>query len=176
MPTVFKTSKLVSWCYGMNTRCPLSLVTITKDLFFFVNAAAESVNCFLFLNNLQKHFCYLTYKKKKNSSNTLKIYRNIYRKNLLAIMWQLRARWTLLYVVHFISHTKSGCFSTCFIDSVIFYLFPILSHVFRYLFIISSSVLEQAGFFEIEGVISSNPTWQCLYFFFFCIDINLRAC
>ena len=31
--------------------------------------------------------------------------------------------------------SKSGCFSICFIDSVIFfYLFPILSHVFRYFF------------------------------------------
>ena len=69
-----------------------------------------------------------------------------------------------LDVVQSISHTKSDCFSTCFIDSVIFYLFPMLSHVFRYFFIISSSVLEQAGFSEIESVISSNPTWQCLYF------------
>ena len=44
------------------------------------------------------------------------------------------------------------------------------SHLFpRFiiLFIISSSVLEQAGFSEIEGVISSNPTWQCLNFVFF---------
>ena len=67
-------------------------------------------------------------------------------------MWRLRARWTLLDVVQAISHTKSGGFSTCFIDSAIFYLFPILSHVFRYLFIISSSVLEQAGFSEIITV------------------------
>ena len=34
MPTVFKTSKSMSWHYGMNTRCLLSLVTIKKDLFF----------------------------------------------------------------------------------------------------------------------------------------------
>ena len=39
------------------------------------------------------------------------------------ILWRLRARWTLLDVVRSISHTKSGCFSTCFIDSVIFYSF-----------------------------------------------------
>ena len=91
-------------------------------------------------------------------------------------LWQLRARLTLLDVVQFISHTKSGCFSTCFIDSAIFYLFPILSHVFRNLFIISSSVLEQAGFSEIEGVISSNPTWQCLHSVFFVRNINSRAC
>ena len=53
------------------------------------------------------------------------------------------------------------------------------SHLFpRFiiLFIISSSVLEQAGFSEIEGVISSNPTWQCLHFVFFCIHLNSRAC
>ena len=33
-----------------------------RSLFFLFNAAAESVNCSL-LKNLQKHFCYLTYKK-----------------------------------------------------------------------------------------------------------------
>ena len=92
-------------------------------------------------------------------------------------LWRLRARWTLLDVVQSMSHPKSGCFSTCFIDSAIFYLFPIFSLVFRYLFIISSSVLEQAGFSEIEGVISSNPTWQCLYsVFFFASNLNSRAC
>ena len=64
-------------------------------------------------------------------------------------LWRLRARWTLLDVVQSISHTKSGCFSTCFIDSAIFYLFPIFLHVFHYLFIISSSILEQTGFSEI---------------------------
>ena len=44
-------------------------------------------------------------------------------------LWRLRARWTLPDVVQSISHTKSGCFSTCSIDSAIFYLFPIFSHV-----------------------------------------------
>ena len=91
-------------------------------------------------------------------------------------LWRLRARWTLLDVVQSISHTKSGCFSTCFIDSAIFYLFPILSHVFRYLFIISSLVLEQAGFSEIEGVISSNPTRQCLYSVLFSLFWLLHRC
>ena len=96
---------------------------------------------------------------------------------LLFELWQLRARCTLLDVVQSISHTKSDCFSTCFIDSVIFYLFPMLSHVFRYFFIISSSVLEQAGFSKIESVISSNPTWQCLYFVCFLHSYeNSRAC
>ena len=54
---------------------------------------------------------------------------------------------------------------------------------FVILFIISSSVLEQAGFSEIEGVISSNPTWQCLHFVFFLhsfkfaclLEINIRS-
>ena len=51
-------------------------------------------------------------------------------------LWRLRARWTLPDVVQSISHTKSGCFSTCSIDSAIFYLFPIFSHVL--LFCLSS--------------------------------------
>ena len=58
-----------------------------KNLSLF-NPTAESVNCSLFLKNLEKHFCDLTYKK-KTSSNTLKIYRNIYRKNLSAIIFRL---------------------------------------------------------------------------------------
>ena len=51
-------------------------------------------------------------------------------------VWRLLARWTLLDVVQSISHTKSGCFSTCSIDIAIFYLFPIFSHVL--LFCLSS--------------------------------------
>ena len=51
-------------------------------------------------------------------------------------LWRLNARWTLLDVVQSISQTKSGCFSTCSINSAIFYLFPILSHVL--LFCLSS--------------------------------------
>ena len=46
------------------------------------------MNCSLFLKNLEKHFCNLTYKK-KTSPNTLKIYRNIYRKSLSAIIYRL---------------------------------------------------------------------------------------
>ena len=85
MPTVIKTSKLVSWRYGMNTQCQLSLVTVKKDLyiFFLVNATAESVNCSLFSNNLQKHFCYLTYKK-----NFLKHIENL-PQHLSAIIYRL---------------------------------------------------------------------------------------
>ena len=45
------------------------------------------------------------------------------------VLWRLHARWTLLDVVQSISHMKSGCFSTCSIDSAIFYLFPIFSHI-----------------------------------------------
>ena len=48
-----------------------------------------------------------------------------------------------------------------------FLSFSYLLPRFIILFIISSSVLKQAGFSEIEGVISSNPTWQCLNFVFF---------
>ena len=52
-----------------------------------VDAAAESVNCSLFLKNLEKHFCDVTCKT--TASNTFKIYRNIYRKNLTAIIYRL---------------------------------------------------------------------------------------
>ena len=37
----------------------------------------------LFLINLEKHFRNLAYTKKKTSSNTVKIYRNIYRKKFM---------------------------------------------------------------------------------------------
>ena len=84
-----QTSELVSWRYGKNTRCPLSLVAIfKKSLFVLFNATAESVNYSVFWKNVQKHFCNLIYKK-KTSWNTLKIYRNFYRKNLSAIMYRL---------------------------------------------------------------------------------------
>ena len=36
-----------------------------KFLFALFNPTTESVNCSLFLKNLEKHFCDLTYKKKK---------------------------------------------------------------------------------------------------------------
>ena len=99
-----------------------------------------------------------------HASRRVQRVKNSLSKKVLTL-WQLRARWTLLDVVQSISHTKSGYFSTCSIDSAIFYLFPIFSH-FVILFIFSSSVLEKVGFSEIEGVISSKPTWQCLIFFF----------
>ena len=47
-----------------NTRCPLNLFAILeKSLFAFLNALAESVNCSLFLKNVEKHFCTMIYKK-----------------------------------------------------------------------------------------------------------------
>ena len=39
----------------------LSSLCLIRDWF---NPTSESVNCYLFLKNLQKHFCDLTYKKK----------------------------------------------------------------------------------------------------------------
>ena len=60
--------KLMSWRYGKNTRCPLSVTccgnTEKKSLFVLFKATAESMNCSLFLKNLEKHFCNSTYKKK----------------------------------------------------------------------------------------------------------------
>ena len=62
---IVKNSKLVSWRYGKNTRCPLNLAAVLKkSLFVLFNDAAESVNCSLVLKNLEKYFCSLTYKKK----------------------------------------------------------------------------------------------------------------
>ena len=51
-------------------------------------STAESVNRSLFLKNLEKHFCNLTYMK-TNLVKHMKIYRNIYRKNLSAIVYRL---------------------------------------------------------------------------------------
>ena len=44
------------------------------------------MNCSFFLKNLETHFCNVTCKK--TSTNALKIYRNIYRKNLLALIYR----------------------------------------------------------------------------------------
>ena len=59
-----------------------------KSHFVAFNLTAESVNCSLFLKNLEKHFCDLTCKK-NTSSNTLKIHRNNYRKNLSVKIYRL---------------------------------------------------------------------------------------
>ena len=72
------------------TRCPLRFVVIFKNYFFvWPNFTAESVNCSLFLKNLEKTFLQFDLQK-KTSSNTMKIYRNIYRKNLSAIIYRYR--------------------------------------------------------------------------------------
>ena len=71
------------------TRCPLRLVVIFKNYFsVWLNFTAESVNCSL-LKNLEKLFLQFDLQKKKTSSNTSKIYRNIYRKILSAIIYRL---------------------------------------------------------------------------------------
>ena len=40
-----------------------SCCNLTKSLFVLFDATAESENCSIFLKNLEKHFCALTYKK-----------------------------------------------------------------------------------------------------------------
>ena len=45
------------------------LLQFKKFLFVLFNPTAESVNCSLFLKNLEKHFCDLTNKKKTSSNN-----------------------------------------------------------------------------------------------------------
>ena len=74
------------------TRCPLRLIIFKNYLFVWLNFTAESVNCSLFLKNLEKTFLQFDLKKrkKKTSSNTSKIYRNIYRKNLSTIIYRYR--------------------------------------------------------------------------------------
>ena len=48
------------------TRCPLRLVVIFKNYFFvWLNFTAESVNCSLFLENLEKTFLQFDLQKKK---------------------------------------------------------------------------------------------------------------
>ena len=47
----------MSWRYGKTTRCPLKFVVISENyLFVLFNFTAESVNCSLFLKNLEKTF------------------------------------------------------------------------------------------------------------------------
>ena len=47
------------------TRCPLRLVVIFKNYFFvWLNFTAESVNCSLFLENLEKTFLQFDLQKK----------------------------------------------------------------------------------------------------------------
>ena len=71
------------------TRCPLRLVIFKNYFFVWLNSTAESANCSLFLKNLEKIFLQFDLQK-KTSSNTSKIHRNIYRKNLSAIIYRYR--------------------------------------------------------------------------------------
>ena len=71
------------------TWCPLRLVVIFKNYFLvWLNFMAESVNCSLFLKNLEKTFLQFDLQK-KTLLNTWKIYHNIYRKNLSTIIYRL---------------------------------------------------------------------------------------
>ena len=79
----------MSWRCGKTTRCPLKFVVVLKIyLFVLFYFTAESVNCTLFLKNLEKTFLHFDLQK-KTLSNTLQIYRNIYRKNISAIIYRL---------------------------------------------------------------------------------------
>ena len=62
MQTVFKVSKLAQWKKYTDFIKSCGIKKIFLDVLF--NAKAESVNCSLFLKNVEKHFCNLTYKKK----------------------------------------------------------------------------------------------------------------
>ena len=70
-----------------NARCPLSLVAIfKKSLFVLFNATAVR-RPLRFLEKSTKTFLQFDLQKKK-LRQTLKIYRNIYRKNLSAIIYR----------------------------------------------------------------------------------------
>ena len=58
-------SKLGNWRYVKIHGVDNVLLQFKKFLFVLFNPTAESVNCSLFLKNLENHFCDLTYKKKK---------------------------------------------------------------------------------------------------------------
>ena len=60
---------------------------LKKFHYVLFSATAESINYSLFSKNLKKRIC--NNLQNKTSSNTLKIYRNIYRKNLSAIIYRL---------------------------------------------------------------------------------------
>ena len=81
-------SKLRSWGYGKIHGVDKDLLQFKKSLFGLFNPTAESVNCSLFLKNLENTVV-ISLTRKKTSSNTLKFYRNIYRKNLSAIIYGL---------------------------------------------------------------------------------------
>ena len=62
----------MSWRYGRNTRCPLSLVAIfKKSRFVLLNVTAESVIFSVFLENLKKRRPYLQFDSQKNTSSDI---------------------------------------------------------------------------------------------------------
>ena len=64
------------------------LLQLNKIFLCFVWCHGRVRELLYFLEKSRKHFCDWTYKK-KTSSNTWKIYRNIHRKNLSAIIYRL---------------------------------------------------------------------------------------
>ena len=62
MHTVFKVRELA--LYGKIHGVDKVLLQFKKFLFVLFNLTAQSVNCSLFLKNLEKRFCDLTHKKK----------------------------------------------------------------------------------------------------------------
>ena len=73
------------------TGCPLRLVVIFKNYFFvWLNFSAESVNCSVFLKNLQKTFLQFDLQKKKKLRQThRKFTATFIEKNLSAIIYRL---------------------------------------------------------------------------------------
>ena len=60
------------------TRCPLRLGVILKNYFFvWLNFTAESVNCSLFLKNLEKTFLQFDLQKKTSSNRRPSISRRV---------------------------------------------------------------------------------------------------
>ena len=74
--TVIKVSELIGAAEIYTKSC----CNFKKSHYVLFSAAADSVNCSLFLKNLEKRMCNKL--QNKTSSDTLKIYRYIYRKNL----------------------------------------------------------------------------------------------
>ena len=102
---MFKTSNLVSWRCGINTRYPFSLVTIKKDLFFFVYCRGRVRKLLSFLRKSAKNFCYLTNKK-----NFVKHIENLpqHRKTLSAIIYRLPISLQKLRLMDY--RYRPGCF------------------------------------------------------------------
>ena len=60
---------------------------IKKTLFVWFNATAESVNCSLFLENLEKDFCCLTYMKKTFVKHIEKLLQHFSKKFIGDNLW-----------------------------------------------------------------------------------------